>query len=398
MGLKIKCNIVVLIFFSFVEITHASWLGPTAILTTTWGNGVSQIGIDYGDSGDDFARNIGISQSGYIVVADSINEVLHVFDSNGVFLRDINNPIVWRGWPGDVMVSGECAVVNYVQFTQTFNVLTGMLIGTADNMGGADFISDDCSKIYVDSKTGWKSYSPTGQLLQAYTERPLELGKVSETRRRSGEYRVKVTYPDKEWRITGEACPGYSRDTKGNLYCVGDTGIVRYNDCGKEVASLFMPEGSIEEIPRSSELGSAESIIKVNVEYGSPVLGPNGDVYTWKRTPDKYSVIKWTWTDDPNAPSGPDAPTNLAVTPAANGLSLTWKKSPQDPGCVEGYEVERSSTSGGIFSNITITAPGVVKYNDTGALPGSTYFYRIRAKSSCGPSPYTAEVSGKRVQ
>ena len=42
------------------------------------------------------------------------------------------------------------------------------------------------------------------------------------------------------------------------------------------------------------------------VEYGSPILAPNGDVYTWKRTPDKYSIIKWTWKDDPNAPKCPD--------------------------------------------------------------------------------------------
>jgi len=131
--------------------------------------------------------------------------------------------------------------------------------------------------------------------------------------------------------------------------------------------------------------------------YGNALWDDEGNIFTFRKTPSTFTLLKWTWVDSPNDPKGgPDAPTDLKVAPATTGLSVTWTASPQDPGCVEGYEVERSATSGGIFSNITTTAPGVVSYSDTSVLPGSSAFYRVRAKSSCGPSDYTAVIGGTR--
>ena len=133
-----------------------------------------------------------------------------------------------------------------------------------------------------------------------------------------------------------------------------------------------------------------------DAQYGSPVVAFNGDVYTWKRTPDKYSIVKWTWTDDPNQPSGPDAPANLAVAASTTGLYLTWTASPNDPGCVTGYEISRSDSSGGALSVIATVDKGVLNYNDTTAAVGTTYYYKLRAKSGTDFSTYTNEVSGKR--
>ena len=100
--------------------------------------------------------------------------------------------------------------------------------------------------------------------------------------------------------------------------------------------------------------------------------------------------------DDPGVPTGPDAPTNLAVTASINGLYLTWTASPGDPGCVTGYEVSRATTAGGIGSTIATVNAGTVKYNDTTATAGTTYYYKVRAVSGTEYSPVTAEVSGKR--
>ena len=55
----------------------------------------------------------------------------------------------------------------------------------------------------------------------------------------------------------------------------------------------------------------------VALEYGSPVLAPSGDVYTWKRTPDKYSIVKWSWVDDPG--SNDDCPVEKAKDNKAAG-------------------------------------------------------------------------------
>ena len=131
-------------------------------------------------------------------------------------------------------------------------------------------------------------------------------------------------------------------------------------------------------------------------EYGPPVISPNGDVYTWKRTPDKYSILKWQWQDDPNVPAGPDAPTGLTVMPSTSGIYLTWTASPQDPGCVTGYEIARATSAGGVFSTVATIGKGVLKYNDTTVETGITYYYKVRALAGTDSSAYTSEMSGKR--
>ena len=390
--LLISVSIIIVTVLSIAFDGFASWQGPTIILTSSWGSAAGQIGISYGDSGDDFARSFGVSQSGNLVIADSINEVLHVFNSNGVFQREIKNTFVWRGWPGDVLVNDECAVVNYVQFTQTFNILTGALIGKADNMGGADYVNDDCSQIYSGGKAGWKIYSPTGQLIRTMATRPLELGAVREKALADNKYKITMTYPDKTYTLTtNNTFMRYVRDMKGYVYGVNDDSLWKFDQCGRQVGELLMPEDQTETV--TSKTGKS---LAIPVQYGQPVIAPNGDVYTWKQSMLKYSIVKWTWVDDPNVPTGPDAPSGLAVTPSINGLYLTWTASPQDPGCVTGYEVARATTSGGVFSTVGTVDKGVVKYNDTTASTGTTYYYKVRAKAGSEYSPYTSEVSGRR--
>jgi len=40
-----------------------------------------------------------------------------------------------------------------------------------------------------------------------------------------------------------------------------------------------------------------EAFLIVLEGYGSPVVAPSGDVYTWMRTPTHYKILKWTWQD-----------------------------------------------------------------------------------------------------
>jgi hypothetical protein len=190
------------------------------------------------------------------------------------------------------------------------------------------------------------------------------------------------------------------RDANNNFYGFNNKTAVRYSRCGKELGRITMPQ--LQYQPSTSAANANVPLNEetprpgVALEYGSPSLAPNGDVYTWKRTPDKYSIVKWTWVDDPNQPSGPDAPTNLAAAPSISGLYLTWTASPNDPGCVTGYEISRSDTSGGTLSVIATVDKGVLSYNDTTAAVGTTYYYKLRAKSGNDFSAYTNEASGKR--
>ena len=73
-------------------------------------------------------------------------------------------------------------------------------------------------------------------------------------------------------------------------------------------------------------------------------------------------------------------------------MYLTWAASPNDPGCVTGYEIDQATTSGGPYTVLTTVNAGVLKYNDTSAAAGTTYYYKIRAVSGTDYSPYTSEV------
>lgn len=389
-------GMLILLMLSIYDSTNAAWQGPVEVVVGTWGNSSGQFGIEYGDTNDSFPRSFGVTKAGKVVIADPINEKLHTFNSDGSFFKDIDKPVARKLWPYSVdAINGECVVVGYVEFTHTFNVARGELIGVANNMGGANYINDDCSQIYSGGKAGWKVYSPTGQLIKTYTERPLELGQVTQKRAGSNTYKITVKYPDKEWSYIGKgALPSYIRDLNGNLYGYGHKQVVKFDGCGRELGRLTMPASRTEEVSRGEQL---DPLVTVLEEYGAPVIAPNGDVYTWKRTPDKYSIVKWTWVDDATTPPpGPDAPTNVKIMLSTTGLYLTWTASPQDPGCVTGYEISRADTAGGIYSVIATTAKGVLKYNDTTATVGTTYYYKIRAVSGTDYSPYTNEVSGKR--
>ena len=396
-----KVNIIIFVvvcIISAVDYASAAWQGPTAVVAGSWGSSLGQFGLERGDTSDEFPNSVGITASGKIVIADQINGVLHIFGSDGNILREIKSPVPGPGWPSEgwpysVIVNGECAVVGYVEQTHTFSVTTGVLIGTANNIGGTNYLSDDCTKIYVKQKD-WKVYTLAGQLLLASSERPLELGQVQTNTLGVKKYRITIAYPDKQYFLTSDSIyTDYVRDANGNIYGVNSGGVWRFNQCGKEIAELIIPSGEKEDVPIQ---GSGGRTLALDVDYGAPIVARNGDVYAWRKTDFKYSIVKWTWVNDPNVPTGPDAPSGLTVTPSINGLYLTWTASAQNPGCVTGYEVARATTSGGVFSTVGTVAASVLKYNDTTASAGTTYYYKVRAMAGSEPSPYTAEVSGKR--
>jgi len=168
--------------------------------------------------------------------------------------------------------------------------------------------------------------------------------------------------------------------------------VYKISSCGKILGHVQLPT---DEISDYTVVGG-EKYANYIARYGNATFGADGNVYTWKKTDAKYSILKWTWVDDPNVLTGPDAPTGLSLIPSTTGLYLTWTASPSDPGCVTGYEVSRATSAGGVGSTVATVNAGVVKYNDATATAGTTYYYKIRAVAGSEYSPYTSEVSGKR--
>src|SRR5262249_45413363 len=54
-----------------------------------------------------------------------------------------------------------------------------------------------------------------------------------------------------------------------------------------------------------------------------------------------------------------------------------------------GFTIERASDEDGPFDPIATVGENVTTYSDIDALPGMTYFYRVRASGSSGDSDYS---------
>ncbi len=369
MGLKFKATLIAVIIVGFAAIAEGAWRGPTEIISGTWGPNNEQFGIEYGDTNDVFGGPFYILLDGRVLLTDLMNGRMKIYNSSGVLAKVVKCAKTPSGeW------NEECRIplVSYIQTTSDGNLWVGPL----EHL----------------KQQGYSLYSPTGQLIKTSTTRPLELGVVSARPISESQYKITINYPDKTYELTTNGTfMRYVRDMKGYVYGVNDDSLWKFDQCGKQVGELLMPENQTETV--TSKTGKS---LAIPVEYGQPVIAPSGDVYTWKKTAFKYSIVKWTWQDDSTVPSGPDAPTGLTVTPSTTGLYLAWTASAQDPGCVTGYEIARATTSGGVFSTVGTVDKGVVKYNDATAEVGTQYYYKVRAKAGTEYSPYTGEVSGKR--
>ncbi len=394
--MRIQKALMTFLLISWPAAVLGSWAGPQEVVTGIWGKSPGQFYFEAGDAGDDFPRKFGVDNQGRIFISDEANARIQVFSTAGSLEKTITAPQGLNtslGWPYDIYVNPAGALVASFDGPQKFFFdNSGNLINKV-NVYGTAIPTSEGYVLEID-KTHYSLYSPAGQLIKTFTTMPAELGMVKSEKRGDNNYNITVTYPDKVFGLTSDRIfVRYARDTKGFVYGINAGGAWRFNGCGKLTGFVLIPSAQIIAIPRQ---GEGEPNVNVHEEYGEPVVAPNGDVYTWKRTPDKYSILKWTWVDDPNVPTGPDAPTNLSLTPSINGLYLTWKASPNDPGCVTKYEIARSTTSGGSFSTIDTVEKGVLKYNDTTAEVGTTYYYKVRAMAGSDPSLYTSEVSGKR--
>jgi hypothetical protein len=87
--------------------------------------------------------------------------------------------------------------------------------------------------------------------------------------------------------------------------------------------------------------------------------------------------------------SAPGQVTGLSVSVASSSqLNLSWN-------AVSGatsYKVERSTSSGSGYSQITST--GSTTFNNTGLSASTTYYYRVRASNSAGDGSYSSVANG----
>lgn len=96
-------------------------------------------------------------------------------------------------------------------------------------------------------------------------------------------------------------------------------------------------------------------------------------------------------TDSVGAPS---APRDLVAMGGVGYVVLTWEAPTEggDPAFTE-YVIYRANVSGGYSAALSTVSSGTLTYNDTSAVPGTPYFYIVKAVNTVGPSPASNEVT-----
>jgi len=384
MGLRLICLLIGL-HLVLLGVSFAGWQGPQVLVEGVGGEGDGEFGLGSFGTGDTYPDIAAILPDGKILIDDYVHNRLQLFDENGQRVKVIVPVLIEKNENVERYKYEEYGVRKAYRYTNK---------GTS----------------IARKRRAFYEYDENGVKIKEYEESSFVGGIVKNIRQGDGSYTSDVEYEDKTYRVPSRSSR-YTRDVNDYLYTSfrrrshdhisNDRSffyaVYKYDICGRLVSEFVMPTTEYE--PYVIPEGPVAPPRTIRNEYGPPVIGPDGSIYAYKRTPDTYSILKWEWVDDPSDPvPGPDAPSELAVTPSTTSLYLTWKASPQDPGCVDSYQIERAGSVDGSYSSIATVEVGKLNYNDADASAGSTYFYKVRASAGGGYSDYTETVSGTRPQ
>ena len=140
-------------------------------------------------------------------------------------------------------------------------------------------------------------------------------------------------------------------------------------------------------------LGNAVNALNGNVRIG--VLNTSNNTVTPAANATSNRVYSLTSANITNAflqitPGNvPVAPTGLTASAGNAQVALTWSAASG----ATGYNVKRSTTSGGPYSNVASNVTGT-SYTNTGLTNGTTYYYVVTAVNASGESPVSTQTSG----
>ncbi len=265
--------------------SYASWQEPIAIVSGGWGSTDDQLGFKHGDTNDMFAGPFYVLSDGSIIIRDVLNARFKVYNYDGSIKKVL-----------------KCREITSNLYNEECNFDGDYLQGTLKGNVWTDKSSYQWPK--------YSLYSTTGQLIKTSTARPSELGIVKSANRQSdGSYVISIQYVDAIYTFKSPKMLEYfTHDTSGYLYAVTKMGsgkkmyyqVTKYNKCGKVLGLVNLPQNNIMRQPETIPPWPVARITILE-QYGKPIIASNGDVYAWKRTPDTYSILKWTWVNDAKA-------------------------------------------------------------------------------------------------
>ncbi len=406
-------QILVLIFLTSQAV--ADFTGPFIVVEGAFGEAPNEFAIEYNDMGVSVPSLRSININGNIFVVDK--EQVKIFDPEGHLLIRIKPKNVEKtyGWPAfmDADSQNNIYTSNYDQKLQKYSTKGTLLWEKEVILGRIAVQPDDTIFIWgyrpnMKGKERFVQFFPNGEILKTYAEKPLALGVVERKSLGKGRKEVKVKYPDKEYIVKPKyyhsADDDYLRDQISNLYAIQRIveiknqytanekilphyRVIRFDYCDESPNIIDLPINKYKVVGRDDVVGERKEAL---AEYGKPVVALKGDIYTWKRTPDTYSIIKWTWQGEP------DAPQSLRAVPSKTGITLTWEVPRETAESVDEYEINRSADVCGPFRPIATVKKNVLTYEDQKVKAGETYYYQVRAIRDKTPSGYSNKAIGKR--
>lgn len=315
------CLIVLLLFFITITTSaYAAWVGPVEVITGKWGTAVGEFGFKSGNPEDGFPRQFLVGDNQIIIVSDYLNKRVQVVtpgaDIKPFGSKNLNLSWEPKTWPskkianvGDQFVEAGFGKVQIYEYDGTlqneFKVESGRFRGIDNN-----------SRIvlYDKSSKNFKTYSIAGALQETNEKEPLGLGIEKSSRMSNGKHTTTIAYNDSIFTVeTPIRIKNITRDQNGYLYGFGLNGtykkiqkrsyrVYKFDSCSNPISQIDFPFDRTEIIVHGAGSPREETEVVYLEQYGAPVIAPNGDIYTWKRTPETYNILRWEWVDDPSDP------------------------------------------------------------------------------------------------
>ena len=187
--------------------------------------------------------------------------------------------------------------------------------------------------------------------------------------------------------------PGAPRDVRARA----DTSSIRVTwdapeDTGSAAISNYIIDSSSDGVSWSLllEVGNV-------TEYTHAGLSPAQTVHYRVRA--KNSVGPGPWSASASATvtgsaasSAPGAPRDVRARAGTRGITVTWD-APKDTGsaAITGYIID--SSSDGVSWSLLLELGNETEYTHAGLSPAQTVHYRVRARNSVGPGPWSASTS-----
>ncbi|MBI4833838.1 MAG: chromosome condensation regulator RCC1 [Planctomycetes bacterium] len=108
----------------------------------------------------------------------------------------------------------------------------------------------------------------------------------------------------------------------------------------------------------------------------------------WNKSNDNDDT---TASGSSGALTGPNTPLLLAANAVnTSQINLSWTDASLDE---TGFKIERKTGPGGTYAQIAAVGPNVTSYSDTGLMPSTDYYYKIRSYNPYGYSNYSNEAN-----